>query len=200
MEQHLESCLRGNDGIQQASSTVHSISAPCQIAINGPGLDPHKGQESCFMSRTQGKPQPPNLVVGIGASAGGLEAFLAFFAHLPSDSGMAFVLVQHLSPDHESVLTEILGRATPVPVVEATHGMRLVPDRVHVIPPDATLTIEDGRLQVVKPAPPRSSRRPIDSFFISLAKDQGDNAVSIVLSGWAATARSDSPPSRKAVA
>lgn len=135
------------------------------------------------MSRTPGKPKPRNLVVGIGASAGGLEAFLAFFAHLPSDSGMVFVLVQHLSPDHESVLTEILARAAPIPVVEATDGMRLEPDRVHVIPPDATLTIDDGRLHVVKPAPPRSSRRPIDSFFISLAKDQGDNAISIVLSG-----------------
>jgi two-component system CheB/CheR fusion protein len=126
---------------------------------------------------------PPGLIVGIGASAGGLEAFTAFFSQLPADSGMAFVLVQHLSPDHESTLTEILARAAPIPVVEAEHGMHVEPDRVHVIPPDATLTILEGRLLVVKPAPPRSSRRPIDSFFTSLAKDQGDNAVSIVLSG-----------------
>ena len=132
------------------------------------------------MSRKQA---PLNLIVGIGASAGGLEAFKAFFAHLPPDSGMAFVLVQHLSPDHQSVLTEILARAAPIPVVEAEHRMRLEPNRVHVIPPDATLTIEDSRLLVVKPAPPRSSRRPIDSFFASLAKDQEENAVSIVLSG-----------------
>lgn len=135
------------------------------------------------MSVKQEKPKSPDLIVGIGASAGGLEAFTAFFAHLPRDSGMAFVLVQHLSPDHESMLAEILGRAAPIPVVLAEHGMRLAPNRVHVIPPDATLTIEDSRLLVVKPAPPRSSRRPIDSFFTSLAKDQGENAVAIVLSG-----------------
>lgn len=117
------------------------------------------------------------LVVGIGASAGGLEAFTKFFAHLPPDSGMAFVLVQHLAPDHDSALTEILGRIAPIPVVEAQDGMRVKPNRVHVIPPDATLTIKDGCLVVVKPAPARAHRRPIDSFFTSLAEDQGDNAV-----------------------
>lgn len=135
------------------------------------------------MSGKQEKSPRVGLIVGIGASAGGLEAFTAFFAHLPPDSGMAFVLVQHLSPDHESVLAEILGRAAPIPVVKAEHDMLVEPDRVHVIPPDATLTIEGGRLVVVKPAPPRANRRPIDSFFASLAKDQGGNAVSIVLSG-----------------
>ena len=124
-----------------------------------------------------------HLIVGIGASAGGLEAFTAFFAHLPPDSGMAFVLVQHLSPDHESMLTEILGRAAPIPVVLAEDGLRVEPNRVYVIPPDATLTIKDSRLLVATPAPPRPDRRPIDSFFTSLAKDQGENAVSIVLSG-----------------
>lgn len=135
------------------------------------------------MSRKQEQARSLNLIVGIGASAGGLKAFRAFFAHLPPDTGMAFVLVQHLSPDHESMLPEILGRAAPIPVVVAEHGMRLEPNRVHVIPPDATLTIEESRLLVVKPAPPRSSRLPIDSFFTSLAKDQGEYAVSIVLSG-----------------
>lgn len=123
------------------------------------------------------------LVVGIGASAGGLVAFKAFFANLPPDSGMAFVLVQHLSPDHESMLTEILGRASPIPVVEAQHGMLVQPNTVHVIPPDATLTIKDSQLVVVQPAPPRADRRPIDSFFASLAQDQKEKAVSIVLSG-----------------
>jgi two-component system CheB/CheR fusion protein len=135
------------------------------------------------MSENKSKPGPPHLIVGIGASAGGLEAFTTFFAHLPPDSGMAFVLVQHLSPDHESALPEILGRAAPIPVVSAEQDMLLEPNRVHVIPPDATLTVEDSRLVVVRPAPARSNRRPIDSFFMSLAKDQGENAVAIVLSG-----------------
>ncbi len=96
------------------------------------------------MSGKREEPRSPHLVVGIGASAGGLEAFTAFFAHLPPNSGMAFVLVQHLSPDHESMLTEILGRSTPIPVVLTEHGMRLAPNRVHVIPPDATLTITES--------------------------------------------------------
>ncbi|WP_169308845.1 chemotaxis protein CheB [Paracoccus gahaiensis] len=125
----------------------------------------------------------PRLIVGIGASAGGLEAFTAFFAHLPPDSGMAFVLVQHLSPDHKSSLTEILDRTSPIPVVEARNGIRVEPNHVYVIPPNATMTIKHGRLVVDTPAPARSHRRPIDVFFTSLARDQGDNAVSIVLSG-----------------
>ncbi|AMJ62094.1 chemotaxis protein CheB [Bosea sp. PAMC 26642] len=135
------------------------------------------------MDEEENKPPAAGLIVGIGASAGGLEAFKVFFEHLSPDSGMAFVLVQHLSPDHESVLTDILGRGAPIPVVEARDGMRVDPNHVYVIPPDATLTIEAGHLRVLKPAPPRANRRPIDSFFASLAKDQGDNAVSIILSG-----------------
>ncbi len=135
------------------------------------------------MSQKQEESKSPSLIVGIGASAGGLEAFTEFFTHLPPDSGMAFVLVQHLSPNHASMLPEILGRSTPIPVVAAEHGMRLEPNRVHVIPPDATLTVEKSQLVVIKPAPPRVSRRPIDSFFTSLAKEHGENAVSIVLSG-----------------
>jgi two-component system, chemotaxis family, CheB/CheR fusion protein len=123
------------------------------------------------------------LIVGIGASAGGLNAFKGFFARMPVDSGMAFVLVQHLSPDHKSMLTEILGKMTAMPVVEAKDGMPVDAGRVFVIPPDATLTLKDRRLQVLKPAPPRDRRRPIDTFFSSLAEDQGDNAVCIVLAG-----------------
>ena len=123
------------------------------------------------------------LVVGIGASAGGLEAFTAFLENVRPDSGMTFVLVQHLSPDHDSILATILARSARIPVVEAEHDQRLEPNRVYVIPPDATLTIDNGRLVIVKPAPPRASRRPIDSLFDSLAHDQRDNAVAIVLSG-----------------
>ena len=135
------------------------------------------------MSQKQEMSRSPGLIVGVGASAGGLEAFTSFLQKLPADSRMAFVLVQHLSPDHDSALTEILRRATPIPVVQAEHDMPVEPNRVHIIPPNATLTIEGGRLQLVTPAPPRSDRRPIDTFFTSLATDQADNAVAIVLSG-----------------
>ena len=125
----------------------------------------------------------PPLIVGIGASAGGLNAFKTFFAHMPADSGMAFVLVQHLDPHHESMLVELLGRQTAMTVVEAEDGMRAVANRVFIIPPDATLTIKGGVLCVARPAPAREHRRPIDTFFSSLAEDQGECAICIVLSG-----------------
>ncbi|HVR82451.1 MAG TPA: chemotaxis protein CheB [Luteimonas sp.] len=123
------------------------------------------------------------LIVGIGASAGGLEAFKSFFAHMPTDSDMAFVLVQHLAPQHVSLLTELIGRSTVMPVLEAADGERVQARHVYVIPPDATLTIADSVLQVSKPAPPRQHRWPINTFFTSLAEDQGDCAVCVVLSG-----------------
>src|SRR3984957_7835273 len=123
------------------------------------------------------------LIVGIGASAGGLNAFKSFLSNMPMDSGMAFILVQHLSPDHKSMLTDLLGKSTIMPVVEAEDGMSVEANRVFVIPPDSTLTLKDRRLQVVRPAPPRERRRPIDTFFSSLAEDQGENAVCIVFSG-----------------
>jgi two-component system, chemotaxis family, CheB/CheR fusion protein len=123
------------------------------------------------------------MIVGIGASAGGLEAFKAFFARMPVDGQLAFVLVQHLAPDHASLLAELVGRSTSMPVIEATQGMRVKPRHVYVIPPNATLTIADGVLQVRKPAPPREHRWPINTFFTSLAEDQGDCAVCVVLAG-----------------
>lgn len=123
------------------------------------------------------------LIIGIGASAGGLEAFRTFFTHMPADSGMAFVLVQHLAPDHKSMLVDLLAASTKMSVIQATDDMEIEADHVFVIPPNATLTVEAGRLRVEKPAPPRESRRPIDTFFVSLAEDQRENAVCIILSG-----------------
>ncbi|WP_426281521.1 chemotaxis protein CheB [Lysobacter soli] len=123
------------------------------------------------------------LIVGIGASAGGLEAYKSFFENLESADGMAFVLVSHLSPDHASMLPELVARYTSLAVMEAADGMDVEAGHVYIIPPDATLTISGGVLQLSKPAPPRQYRFPIDTFFASLAEDQGDNAVCIILSG-----------------
>ncbi|HSZ53922.1 MAG TPA: chemotaxis protein CheB, partial [Caulobacteraceae bacterium] len=123
------------------------------------------------------------LIVGIGASAGGLEAFRSFFSVMPADSGLAFVLVQHLSPNHKSMLAELLGKVTSMSVVEAIDGVPIEPNGVFVIPPDSTLTIAGGCLRVAQPAPPRDHRRPIDTFFQSLAEDQGENAIGVVLAG-----------------
>ena len=126
---------------------------------------------------------PPSVIVGIGASAGGLEAFKCFFASISPDTGMTFVLVQHLSPDHKSMLAELLGKTTSMPVLEAIDGQAMKANCVFVIPPDATMTMDGGHLRIVKPAPPRDRRRPIDTFLESLAQDQGQNAVGIILSG-----------------
>ena len=123
------------------------------------------------------------LIVGIGASVGGLEAFRTFFANMPPDAGMAFVLVQHLAPDHTSILTELISNSTAMIVAEATDGAAILPDHVCVIPPNATLTVAECRLRVVTPAPSRENRRPIDTFLFSLAEDQGENAVCVILSG-----------------
>ena len=123
------------------------------------------------------------LIVGIGASAGGLEAFTSFFSATPADTGMAFVLVQHLSPDHKSMLCELLGKTTSMNVIEAADGVQVKANCVFVIPPDSTMTIEGGCLKVDRPAPPRDRRRPIDTFFQSLAEDQAENAIGVILAG-----------------
>lgn len=129
------------------------------------------------------KRRPPSLVVGIGASAGGLAAYKSFFDSMPADTGMAFVLVQHLAPDHDSLLVELLQPSTAMPVEEARDQVPLSANRVFVIPPNATLTLEGDLLRVSRPAPEREFRRPIDTFFASLAESQEDCAVAVILSG-----------------
>ena len=122
-------------------------------------------------------------IVGVGASAGGLEAYEALFRNVPPSSGQAFVLVSHLDPDHVSMLTEILQRCTAMPVVEAQDQMRVSPGKVYVIPPNRDMAIFHGVLQLSVPDVPRGQRMPIDAFLRSLAQDQGEGAVGIILSG-----------------
>ncbi|MGP1609456.1 MAG: chemotaxis protein CheB, partial [Burkholderiales bacterium] len=141
------------------------------------------GKHDVPVKKRRKAPSSHVMIVGIGASAGGLEAFKAFFSHMPPDSDLAFALVQHLAPDHLSLLPELVGRSTTMPVLTASDGMRVKPRHVYVIPPNATLTISHGVLQVRTPAPPREHRWPINTFFTSLAEDQGDCAVCIVLAG-----------------
>jgi two-component system CheB/CheR fusion protein len=121
-------------------------------------------------------------VVGVGASAGGLEAFSQLLSALPDNTGMAFVLVQHLDPTHESKLSELLAKATRMPLVEATHGLGVRPDHVYIIPPNTTLTIAQGVLQLTT----RGEGRPhlaIDQLFKSLAEDRQTGAIGVILSG-----------------
>jgi len=127
----------------------------------------------------------PSSVVGIGASAGGLEAFELLLTAIPEDTGMAFVLIQHLAPKHESILSELLSKATRMPVVEVSEGTAVEPNRVYVIPPNADMSITDGVLHLSPLSIDRSRRMPIDMFFRSLAEDQQGRAIGIVLSGTA---------------
>lgn len=122
-------------------------------------------------------------IVGLGASAGGLEAFEQFFRNVRPDSGFAFVLVQHLDPGHASILTEILQRCTAMPVVEAKDQMAVAANHVYVIPPNCEMTIFRGALHLSTPELPRGHRLPIDAFLRSLAEEQGEKAIGIVLSG-----------------
>jgi two-component system, chemotaxis family, CheB/CheR fusion protein len=124
-------------------------------------------------------------VVGIGASAGGLAAFEAFFSAMPADaaSGAAFVLVQHLAPDHKSILVDLVRRYTRMRVFEVTDGMTVEPDCAYIIPPNRDMAFLDGTLQLLEPSAPRGLRLPIDFFFRSLAVDQHERAICIVLSG-----------------
>lgn len=122
-------------------------------------------------------------IVGIGASAGGLQAFRAFFAHMSADSGLAFVLIPHLDPTHKSLMVELLSRETAMPVLEAAHRMLIRPNAVYVIPPNKYLAIKDGRLMLRPPPQPGTGQTPIDFALRSLAEDQRENAIGIVLSG-----------------
>ena len=125
----------------------------------------------------------PFPIIAVGASAGGLEAFEQLLRAMPADTGMAFVMVQHLDPSHSSILADILQRSTAMPVVEATDQMPVVPNRVHVIPPNRDMGIFHGVLQLSVPFEPRGLRMPIDAFMRALAEDRDKDAVGIVLSG-----------------
>src|SRR5436309_1759711 len=124
-------------------------------------------------------------IVGIGASAGGLEAFSELLAHLSPDAAMAFVLVQHLDPKYPSILSEILSRTTRMPVVEVTHGVRIDLGHVYVMPPNTRMTIVKGVLNLAPRPGDRGPHMPIDHFLRSLAEDQGSRAVAVILSGSA---------------
>jgi two-component system CheB/CheR fusion protein len=121
--------------------------------------------------------------VGIGASAGGLGALQQFLSHVPPDSGMAIIIVQHLDPDREGMLVELLQRHSDLPVVQASDQMVVQPDHVYVIPPGRDLTILHGALQLLEPPEPRGLRLPIDTFFKSLAQDRQEHSVGVILSG-----------------
>ena len=141
---------------------------------------PQPGTES--ISSTPGPVFP---VVGIGASAGGLAAFEDFLSAMPDDGepGMAFVLVQHLAPEHKSLLAELIKRYTRMQVFEVEDGVVVAPNCVYIIPPKRDLAFHHGALHLLEPVLPRGQHLPIDFFFRSLAQDQHENAICVILSG-----------------
>jgi two-component system CheB/CheR fusion protein len=125
----------------------------------------------------------PLYYVGIGASAGGLEAIDEFFTNMPADSGLGFIVIQHLSPDYKSLMVELLSKKTSMPVHRAEEGLTVLPNNVYLIPPKKNLTIFHGKLLLTEQDHGRGINLPIDVFLRSLAEDQAERAVAIILSG-----------------
>jgi len=148
---------------------------------------PPRRQQKPRQAALEKAPAPPANapfpIVGIGASAGGLEALEQFLGHVPKQSGMAFVIVQHLDPTHKGIMPELLQRSTGMRVIQVKDRTPVRPDFVYVIPPNRDMSILHGVLHLLKPAAPRGLRLPIDFFFRSLAQDQQEHSVGVILSG-----------------
>uniref|UniRef100_A0A7C3KDA8 Response regulator n=1 Tax=Oscillatoriales cyanobacterium SpSt-418 TaxID=2282169 RepID=A0A7C3KDA8_9CYAN len=145
-------------------------------------MPPDPSQQPMF--ELTGEPiEAPFPIVGVAASAGGLEAFTQLLSHLPTDTGMAFVLIQHLAPDHESLLSEILARVTQLPVHEVQNNTTVEPNHVYVIPPNTKMVLSNGVLQLSPREKVFGRYMPGDAFFTSLAADRGHKAIAVVLSG-----------------
>lgn len=125
----------------------------------------------------------PSYIVAIGGSAGGLESFEHFFASIPPDTGMAFVVIQHLDPAHDTLMPELLQRSITMPVQEIEDGMSIEPNSIYVIPSNTDLSISGGRLHLSEPSEARGHRLPIDSFLQSLAAEFGDKSIAVIVSG-----------------
>lgn len=149
-------------------------------------LPPRKKRVVKKSSTTKPILQKPFIIVGIGASAGGLEALSQLFADLTSDTGLAFVVIQHLAPTHESFSAEILSRKTKMRVEEIKDGIKVQANHVYIIPPNHNLTILHGVLNLMPRVETRGYQMAVDFFFQSLAEDQKHNAIGIILSGTAA--------------
>ena len=156
---------------------------PSALDLSPDGTEPDREQQTDLSPETAEPNDGRFPVVGIGASAGGLDAFRQFLSHLPTDTGMAFVLIQHLAANQKSLLREILARETKMPVVEVRDEMAVEPNCVYVIPPNTKMEIEQGLLKLTPREKSRARVMPVDTFFLSLAADLGSKAIAVVLSG-----------------
>jgi two-component system CheB/CheR fusion protein len=148
---------------------------------------PLKNTSSALAPRPAGPPTQPNSdvfpIVGLGASAGGLEAISTLLRQIPDDTGMGFVVVQHLDPKHESLLVELLSKSTGMPIELVREGVKVQPDRVYVIPPNHDMVIREGALRLLTRSAVRGLHMPIDHFFRSLAAERKGRAIGVILSG-----------------
>ena len=160
-------------GIESLHHAVHALHRQ-------PPPDSPDATEIVTDDKSRGNGQP-FTIVGVGASAGGYEAFGEFLTNLPKDTGMAIVLVQHLDPNHKSKLTELLGHSSKVPVTEVRNDMPVEPDHIFVIPENATMTISGGKLRLSQRKEGDLPPMPIDIFFRSLAQEQQNRAIGVVL-------------------
>ena len=152
------------------NDTVKTAEAPPVRAIEAPEIAPETAKNAAKVQETYEKPSAGFPIVGIGASAGGLAAFEAFFSGMPTDTdpGVAFVLVQHLAPDHKSILADLIRRYTRMQVFEVEDGMAVQPNCAYIIPPNRDMALLNGTLQLMEPSAPRGQRLPIDFFSRSL--------------------------------
>ena len=134
------------------------------------------------MDTIQKKDAKASFIVGLGASAGGLEALQQFFQQMPANSGLSFVVIQHLSPDYKSLMADILGKYTEMDVRQAENEMAVEPNTVYLIPPKKNLTLKNGKLMLTEYIH-GTLNHPIDVFFASLAEEKGGKAIAVVLSG-----------------
>jgi two-component system CheB/CheR fusion protein len=158
--------------VEKSTSEIETVNRPDGQESHGAAAAPEQGPM-------------PFPIVGIGASAGGLAAYESFFSGLPNDrnTGMAFVIVQHLSPDHKSILGDLVRRYAKIQVHEVEDGIEIQPNHAYIITPNRDMAVEDGKLRLYEPAEPRGQRLPIDFFFRSLAREHRERAICVVLSG-----------------
>lgn len=168
-------------GLLQSAASIEAEAESTHVGIRK--IEGHVYEAEKDLKIEPVKRTRPFIIVGVGASAGGYEAFSQLLEKLSPETGMAFVLVQHLDPTHESKLSELLSRATRMKLAEIGNETLVEPNHVYVIPPDRTLTISQGVLQLQQRRRPNGPNLPVDMFFESLAHDQGNRAVGVILSG-----------------
>ena len=141
------------------------------------------GAKSKALKRTFSSDKGAFPIVGIGASAGGLEALEFFFSHVPAECNMAFVVIQHLDPTHKSIMSSLLKKYTAMEIAEISDGMRVEKNKVYLAPPDHNIAIIEDTLHHITPEKIHGMNLPIDYFFRSLAQDRGERSIGVILSG-----------------